>query len=82
MHEFADLKNVCKNISLAIQKAEEDAGIQINDIVINIPFDEIFFQTSKINYIRENHEKNINKNELRKIIRETEDIAQIGRAHV
>lgn len=75
MHEFADLKNVCKNISLAIQKAEEDAGIQINDIVINIPFDEIFFQTSKINYIRENHEKNINKNELRKIIRETEDIA-------
>ncbi len=72
MHEFVNLKNVCNNIAWAIKKAEDDAGVKIQDIVLNIPFDEIFFQTSKINYIRENIDKNIDKKELKKIISETE----------
>jgi ABC-type uncharacterized transport system substrate-binding protein len=42
---------------------------------MNIPFDEIFFQTSKINYIRENIDKKIDKKELKNIIKQTEEQA-------
>jgi hypothetical protein len=46
--------------------------MKINDIILNIPFEEIFFQTSKINYIREDSQKNIDKKELLKIMKEIE----------
>jgi len=72
MHDFVNLEGICDNISLAIQKAEEDAWMKINDIILNIPFEEIFFQTSKINYIREDSQKNIDKKELLKIMKEIE----------
>lgn len=71
-HELIYLESICENISLAIQKAETDAWLKINDIILNIPFEEIFFQTSKINYSRENSKKNIDKKELLKIMKEVE----------
>jgi hypothetical protein len=37
-----------------------------------MPFEEIFFQTSKINYIRDDSKKNIDKKELLKIMKEIE----------
>jgi hypothetical protein len=46
--------------------------MKINDIILNIPFEEIFFQSSKINYIRENYKKDIDKKELLKIMKEIE----------
>lgn len=72
MHDFVNLEGICENISLAIQKAEQDAWMKINDIILNIPFEEIFFQTSKINYIREDSKKSIDKKELLKIMKEIE----------
>ncbi|MDA7494866.1 hypothetical protein N8455_00835, partial [Candidatus Gracilibacteria bacterium] len=68
MHEFTNLEGVCKNIEDAIHKAELDAGIKIHDIIINIPFEEIFFETSKINHIRQKTDIEINKQELTDIM--------------
>lgn len=72
MHEFVNLEWICENINLAIEKAETDAGIVIHDIIINIPFEEIFFETSKINHIRNNADSPIDKFELRDIMKDIE----------
>jgi len=75
MHEFVNLEWICNNIKLAIEKAEIDAWIIIHDIIINIPFEEIFFETSKINYIRSNPKEEINKKELTEIMQDVESQA-------
>lgn len=72
MHEFVNLEWVCQNISLAIEKAENDAGVIIQDIIINIPFEEIFFETSKTSLIRSNTKSEIDKNELFEMMQDVE----------
>lgn len=68
--DFLNVKWVCENISLAIEKAEKESWIKINDLVINIPFDDIFIESDKINYKRKNIDKPIDKIELQNIITE------------
>ncbi len=72
MHEFVNLEWICENINAAIDKAENDSGTKIHDIIINIPFEEIFFETSKINHIRSNPKVEITKQELTQIMEDVE----------
>ncbi|QFR38779.1 hypothetical protein A9Q91_00910 [Candidatus Gracilibacteria bacterium 28_42_T64] len=72
LQEYVNIEGICANINKAIEKAEQDSHTQVEDIIINIPFDELFFEHSKINYIRENSEIEIDKKELYKIIQTIE----------
>jgi len=68
MQELQNLKWISENISQAIKKAEIDWEIEIEDVIINLPTPNLFFEFSKINHIRENTEKEINDNELYEIM--------------
>ena len=46
-----DTKQTYEHISDAIKKAETDAQTKITEVIINIPFQELFFEFSKVNYI-------------------------------
>jgi hypothetical protein len=70
-----DTKETCEHISDAIKKAEGDARTKINEVIINIPFQELFFEFSKVNYIRKEHEKEINEEELIEIMTEVKEIS-------
>jgi hypothetical protein len=47
----------------------------IQDIIINIPFEEIFFETSQINHIRQNPKIEIDKKELVEMMQDVESQA-------
>jgi len=68
MQEFQDLEWISENITHAIEKAEIDWKVKIDDIIINLPTDNLFFEFSKINHIRENSEIQIDDEELYKIM--------------
>ena len=70
-----DTKQTYEHISDAIKKAETDAQTKITEVIINIPFQELFFEFSKVNYIRKDGEKTINAPELDKIITEVKEIS-------
>lgn len=69
MQEFENLEWISENISQAIKKAEKDWDIKVEDIIINIPNPNLFFEFSKINHIRENSESPIDKEELYNLLR-------------
>ena len=75
MQEFKDLEWISENISQAINKAEKDWNITVDDIIINIPTSNLYFEFSKINHIRENTDININDNELYEIMNIVESLA-------
>lgn len=75
MQEIKNMKWVSENISLAIKKAEKDWNIEVNDVIINIPTTNLFFEFSQINHIRENSEKEIDDMELYEIMKIVESIA-------
>lgn len=52
--EIKNLENVCENIKQAIEKAEIDAKIKVADFMINVISPNLFFESSNINYTREN----------------------------
>lgn len=70
-----NVKLLCENITEAIKKAEQDWNTVIEEIIINFPFWDIFFETAKINHIRKNTENEIDKEELGQIINEVKDIS-------
>ena len=69
MQEIQNLKWISENISLAIKKAEKDGDIKVEDIIINIPTTNLFFEFSEINHIRENTKNEINDRELYDIMK-------------
>ena len=69
-----DIKLISKNIKSWIKKAEKNWNIKIKKIIINIPFEEIFFENSKVNYIRKDFMKKIDLKELEKIFIEIKKI--------
>jgi len=69
MQEIQNLKWVSENISLAIKKAEKDWEIEVEDVIINIPTTNLFFEFSQINHIRENTKNDINDTELYEIMK-------------
>lgn len=75
MQEIQNLKGVSENISLAIKKAEKDWEIEVNDVIINLPTTNMFFEFSQINHIRENNENKIDDIELYEIMKNVETIA-------
>ena len=82
MNELTNLKWISDNISQAIKKAEEDIvittkgwNIKVDDIIINIPTSNLFFEFSKINHIRENTKKDIDEDELYELINIIEKMA-------
>lgn len=72
LQEIKNLSNVCENIKQAIEKAEIDAKRKIDNYIVNIPTSNLFFESSRINHIREKHEVEINENELYYILRDIE----------
>lgn len=75
--EIKNLERVCKNIKIAIEKAETDAKIKVNEIIINILSSNIFIESNKISYFRKNT-KEIDKAEMYEIFKDLEKKAFIN----
>lgn len=75
MQELKNLQWISENIALAIKKAEEDWDIKVEEIIINIPNENLFFEFSKVNHLRENIEEKINDKELYETMNIIENIA-------
>ncbi len=75
LQEINNLSNVCENIKQAIEKAEIDAKRKIDEYIINIPTSNLFLESSKINYVRENQKDEINDKELYDILVNIEEQA-------
>lgn len=67
--EIKNLQWISENIIIAINKAEEDWDIKVDDLIINIPTSNLFFEFSKINHLRDNNSKNIDEKELYNIMK-------------
>ena len=50
--EYKNIEWICENIQEAISKAEIDSNNKIEDIIINFPFEEVFFCHKKLNHNR------------------------------
>ncbi len=71
-NQINNLENVCENIKIAIEKAEKNAWIKINDIIINNTFFPSFLESSKINYKRKSKDNIISNEELKEILNDIE----------
>ncbi len=60
--ELVDLEWICENINEAIKKANSD-NLKIDDIVINYPFEDIFFSYKKVNHNRKWKKNSISEEE-------------------
>lgn len=72
LENFVDINNWIQD---SLKKAENNWKTKIKEIIINIPFQDLFFETSKINYIRKDTNKDIDIKELNTIINEIKNIA-------
>ncbi len=72
--EIKNLENVCKNISQAVDKAQNDAKIKIDDFMINVISPNLFFESSKINFLR-SKDVPIDENEAYDILKDLENQA-------
>lgn len=78
LDEIQNLKGLCESISHAIEKSLDDSKIsqwktiQVENVILNIPFEEIFFEKSQINHIRQNTLNPISRSELYEILKEIE----------
>jgi cell division ATPase FtsA len=68
------LEAVCKNIADAINKAEMDAKIKVDEFVINSISPLLFFESSRINFVRDINEE-IEQEELYEIFKNIEEQA-------
>ncbi len=66
--EIIDLEWVCEDIKIAVQKAQEDADMQVEHIIIGTPFSETYFSAKKINHVRAFPERDIDTKELLEIV--------------
>ncbi|MDR2411912.1 MAG: hypothetical protein LBD88_05135, partial [Candidatus Peribacteria bacterium] len=74
MLEIKNLENVSLNIKNAIQKAEADAKMKVKEFVINAISSDLFFEATRINFIRDNT-KEIDSKELYEIFKDIESQA-------
>lgn len=72
--EIKNLENVCKNINQAIEKAQNDAKIKIDDFMINVISPNLFFESSRINFLRDK-DSPINEKEAYEILKNLENQA-------
>lgn len=66
------LRKLGDDINESIEKAKEEWAWEIDDIILNIPFQEVFFESSKINYIRKKSGF-VDKAELIEILKEIKE---------
>lgn len=72
--EIKNLENVCKNINQAIEKAQNDAKIKIDDFMINVISPNLFFESSRINFLRDK-DTEIDEKEAYEILKNLESQA-------
>ena len=72
--EIKNLENVCKNINQAIEKAQNDAKIKIDDFMINVISPNLFFESSRINFLRDK-DTEIDEKEAYEILKNLENQA-------
>lgn len=72
--EIKNLESVCNNIKLAINKAEIDAKAKVSEFVINVISHNLFFESTKVDYIREKKTE-IDDDELYEIVKYLEETA-------
>ena len=75
MQEMQNLEWVSENIAEAIKKAEIDWDVKVENIIINLPTPNLFFEFSKVNHLREGIDKNIDDEELYEILNIIETLA-------
>ena len=74
-NEIKNLEWLCENIELALKKAEKEANIKVDKIVLNPVFSDSFIYSKNISYHREAPLKIIDDKELAHIISKVEEIA-------
>ena len=72
LQEIKNIENVCINIKEAVEKAEIDAKMKIKEFMVNIPTSNIFFESSTINYVKQEPDKEINDESMYKILKDIE----------
>ena len=70
--EIKNIENVCENIKQAVEKAEIDAKMKVQEFMVNIPTSNIFFESSTVNYIKQEPEKEIDDESMYKILKDIE----------
>lgn len=71
MQEIHNIAWVCENIELALNRAQQDAEVEVEKLFINLPSSEIFMESSQINFIRKTSQP-INDLELYDIMTQIE----------
>lgn len=72
--ECLNIVELSENIDEIIKKLEKESSVQIEQIVVNFPFGELFVATKKVNYKRDLPHSSIKKEELEKIIMRAETL--------
>lgn len=73
--ECRDIIWLSENINQTLKKLEWEIGIDIEKVVVNFPFGELFVSTKKINYKRDFPHSPLKEEELEKIIQRAESIS-------
>lgn len=72
--ECRNIVELSESINETIKKLESESDIQIDKIVVNFPFGELFVATKKVNYKRNLPHSSVKKEELEKIIMRAENL--------
>lgn len=72
LQEIKNFENVCENIKIAVEKAEIDAKMKVKDFMVNIPTSNIFFESSSVNYLKTEPEKEIDDESMYNILKDIE----------
>jgi len=73
-NKIENLELFCENIELAVKKAEKEAWIKVEDIIINPVFSDNYFYSKDISYNRGDYVKKIDIEEFDDILTKTEEI--------
>lgn len=73
-NEIQNLEWLCENIELALKKAEKEAWLKVDDLIINWVFSDNFIYSKNISFHREDPLKLIDEEELKNIIEKIENI--------
>lgn len=66
-NECVNFQWLCENLQEGISLLESEIGETLDNIVINYPFSELFLQSKKVQYKRDDAEKKIQRKELENI---------------
>lgn len=73
--EIWNIKWICETIKTSLKKAWESSKTNPKDVIINLPSSQIYEKKVKINFKRENINKEIDKKELEELLINTQNFA-------